>query len=254
MSSYGLWLAAAGMKVNDHRQTILANNLANANTTGFKHDLAVVMQRRVESQESPAGPDAVHPVLEGLPGGVNVRPPYYNFAAGRIEHTGRPLDVAIRGDGFFMVSDGTLTRYTRDGEFTRNRDGELALAAGNGRWKVLSEDGAPIILGETGGKLSVGADGTVREGQAFVAKLAVVNGDHESLRKAGENLFEATGARMEPVEPQLVSEAREGSNFDVMQGLASMIESARAYELNATMIRLHDQMTGLAVSRVGRIA
>ena len=55
MSSYGLWMSAAGMKVNQHRQTLLANNMANANTTGFKHDLAVVLQRRVESQSSPAG-------------------------------------------------------------------------------------------------------------------------------------------------------------------------------------------------------
>lgn len=254
MSSYGLWLAAAGMKVSDHRQTILTNNLANANTTGFKHDLAVVMQRRVESQESFARPGAAHPVLDGMSGGVNVRPTFHNFAAGDIENTGKPLDVAIKGDGFFVVSDGEFTRHTRDGEFARNRDGELVLAAGNGRWKVLSGDGAPIVLSETGGRLSIGADGSVREGRTLVAELAVVTGDNESLRKVGENLFEAGAAQMEPIEPQLVPEAREGSNFDVTQGLASMIESARAYELNAQMIRLHDQMTGLAVSRVGRVA
>ena len=254
MSSYGLWLAAAGMKVNDHRQSILANNLANANTTGFKHDLAVVMQRRVESQANSARPGAVHPVLDGMSGGVNVRPTFYNFSAGNIENTGKPLDAAIRGDGFFVVSDGESTRYTRDGEFTRNRDGELALAAGNGRWKVLSGDGATIVLSETGGKLSIGANGSVREGQTLVAELAVVNGDRESLRKVGENLFEGESAQMEPIDPRLIPEAREESNFDVMQGLASMIESSRAYELNAQMIRLHDQMTGLAVSRVGRVA
>ena len=128
MSTYGLWLSAAGMKVSEHRQTLLANNMANANTTGFKRDLAVVTQRRVESQSSPAGFPFAHPVLDGLPGGVNVRPAYQSFEEGSIEWTGRPLDVAVEGDGFFAVTDGKVTRYTRDGGFTRNEKGELALA------------------------------------------------------------------------------------------------------------------------------
>src|SRR3972149_5037155 len=101
MSSYGLWLSAAGMKVNEHRQTLLANNMANAQTTGFKHDLAVVMQRQVESKEGASGLPFAQPVLDGLPGGVNVRPTHYSREDGPIEWTGKPLDVAIKGEGFF---------------------------------------------------------------------------------------------------------------------------------------------------------
>ncbi len=87
MSSYGLWLSAAGMKVNDHRQTILTNNMANAHTTGFKHDLAVVTQRRVESQESGGSAQFAQPVLDGMSGGVHVRPSFQVFAQGPIEGT-----------------------------------------------------------------------------------------------------------------------------------------------------------------------
>ena len=82
MSTYGLWLSAAGMKVQEHRQALLANNIANAQTTGFKHDFAVVMQRQVESQASAQGFPFADRVLDSMPGGVNVRQTYQSFAQG----------------------------------------------------------------------------------------------------------------------------------------------------------------------------
>lgn len=253
MSSYGLWLSAGGMKVNQHRQTILANNLANANTTGFKHDLAVVTQRRVESQASLSGGGYAHAVLDDLPGGLNVRPTYRNFAQGPIERTGKPLDVAVQGEGFLVVSDGEVTRYTRDGALAVNADGELVLAAGEGRWRVLDNGGARIVLDEKGGPVSVSEDGTIRQDRTIVATLGVkTTDDRQALRKVGENLFDAGEASMTSVEGTFVPESRENSNFDVMHGLASMIEAARAYQLNATMLRLQDQASGQAVNTVGR--
>ncbi|UCE58582.1 MAG: flagellar hook basal-body protein [Phycisphaerales bacterium] len=255
MSSYGLWLSAAGMQVNDHRQALLANNMANINTTGFKHDLAVVTQRQIESRALAGGQQFAHKVLDEISGGVNVRPSYHSFAQGAIEHTGRPLDVAIQGDGFLAVSDGAVTRYTRDGELARNRDGELVMVAGEGRWKVVSEGGSTILLAEEGGPVRISADGTVRQGNTVVDKLGIVSiEDKQSLRKVGENLFEDPLGMMEPIEGQLVSEARERSTFDPMHGLVSLIETSRAYELNASMVKLHDEMTGIAVSRVARVA
>ncbi len=207
------------------------------------------------SAVSPGGAGFAHAVLDGLAGGLNVRPTYQNFAQGSIEHTGRPLDVAIEGDGFFSVSDGEVTRYTRDGGFAINVAGELVLTAGEGRWKVLDKGGAPIVIEETGGRIRVSADGTIRQGKAVVAVLGLVTTeDRQSLRKVGENLFEAKDVEMTPITPRLVPEAREASNFDIMQGLATMIEGGRAYELNARMLRLHDQLVGQAVTTVGRVA
>src|SRR3972149_5004284 len=151
------------MKVNEHRQTLLANNMANAQTTGFKHDLAVVMQRRGESKENAGGLPFAHPVLDGLPGGVNVRPAYHSEEQGPIEWTGKPLDVAIQGEGVFAVSDGEATRYTRNGEFASNSKGELVMANEAGRWRGLEEGGAPIQLDEGGGAVEVAESGTVRQ-------------------------------------------------------------------------------------------
>jgi len=254
MSTYGLWLSAAGMKVSDYRQTLLANNMANADTTGFKRELAVIAERRPESSVA-GGARFAHPVLDGMAGGVHVRPAYLSFEQGPIEATGRPLDVAIDGEGFFAVTDGKVTRYTRDGEFTRNGRGELALAAGDGMLKLLSEGGAPIVFDEAGGKISLLKDGRVRQGNTILGKLAVFAAEEpQSLRKVGGNLFEAGDTVMKPMAPTLRPESRERSNFDVMEGLATMIEASRAYQLNAAMIQMQDQLIGQAVSRIARVA
>ncbi len=253
MSSYGLWLSAAGMKVQEYRQTLLANNMANAHTTGFKQDLAVITQRRVESRSSPEGVLFAHPMLDALAGGLNVLPAYHSFAQGPIEHTGKPLDVAINGDGFFPVSDGSATRYTRDGEFTVITKIDLVLAAQQGRWRVLDDEGNPMVFEESGGKVSISQDGTVRQGETVVAKLGLMTtADKQSLRKVGGNLFDAGGAKMVPAGGRFEPESREESNVDAMKGLVTMIEAARAYQLNSTLIRLQDQMTGQTVQTVGR--
>ncbi|MCH8966543.1 MAG: flagellar hook-basal body protein [Planctomycetes bacterium] len=254
MSSYGLWLSAAGMKVNDHRQALLANNMANANTVGFKHDLAVVMQRSVQSREAPNGLSFAHPILDGLSGGVNVQPTFHSFEQGPIERTGRPLDVAIQGEGFFEVSDGKDTRYTRNGEFSVNTKGELVLSAGEGRWKVMDDAGGPIVLEAELGKASIAGDGTVRQGDIVVARLGIkTTDDLQTLRKIGQNVFQAT-AKMVATKARLETESVERSTFDIVHGLASMIEATRAFELNAKMIQIQDQLTGQAVGTLGRLA
>jgi flagellar basal-body rod protein FlgF len=253
MSSYGLWLSAAGMQVNEHRQNVLANNMANINTTGFKRDLALIQQRRLEVEETPAGREYTHPLFDGLSGGLAVMPGHTSFEQGMIEKTGRPLDVAIDGRGFFTVSDGNLTRYTRDGVFTMNAVGELALTAGEGRWRVLDDGGKPVQLERGGAQVTVSGQGTVRQGDVVVAQIQLVtNNNEQALRKAGENLFENQNGQMVAADGKTIGEARELSNFDMMRGLASMIEVSRAYQFNATMIQMQDHAIGQAVTRVGR--
>lgn len=255
MSSYGLWLSAAGMKVNDHRQTVLANNMANVHTTGFKQDLAVVSQRRVESRENASPFDQRHPVLDDLAGGVNVLQSYHDFSQGPLEQTGRPLDVALIEDGFFVVSDGTNERYTRDGAFMINTEGELVLSSGDGRWRVLDEDGGRITISSDLPDPRVSSDGTIRQGEQMVGRLQTVAFENEqALQKSGENVFELTEGEPRTVETHVEAGTLERSNFDVMTGLASMIEATRAYEMNANLLRMQDEMTGRAVSTVGRLS
>jgi len=214
----------------------------------------VMRQRPMESQSSAAGLNWAHPVLDGLPGGVNVRPSFTAFEQGPIEPTNKPLDVAIEGDGFFEVSDGQRTRYTRDGSFTINAAGSLVMSAGNGRWRVLDENGNPIVVDPAGGVPEVSSNGTVRQGGEIVGKLSLKTTDHkQTLQKTGENLFE-TSSPMTSTAVRLIPEALEGSTVDPVQGLASMIEATRAFQMNATMIRIQDELAGLATSTLGRFA
>lgn len=255
MSSYGLWLSAAGMKVCEHRQTLHANNLANAQTTGFKSDLADLRLRAVESQEGGVASQMRHPVLDQLSGGVNVRPPLHNFSQGNIESTGRPLDVAIRGDGFFTVSDGQSKRLTRDGEFSLNRSGELILADASGNWRVLDQGGSPVRVDLTLGSVVIGNDGSVRQGKQSVAQLQLVSpNDPQKLRKVGANLFDMPHDEVKPATGSLIAGSREQSNFDAMTGLAELIEVSRAYQMNATLLQMQDAATGQAVTTLGRVA
>ena len=253
MSTYGLWLSAAGMKLADHRQTLLANNMANAHTTGFKEDLAVVMRRPVESAVPGMGRQFSHPVLDGMTGGLNVRPSFHNFNQGSIEGTGGAFDVAIDGEGFLAVSDGENTRYTRDGKLALNQSNELIMAAGDGLWRVVDEAGTPIAIDPELGDIRIGRDGTIRQGVEEVAKLQLVAPDDmQAMNKVGQNLFDAGDAEMTPAEATLIANSLERSNFDALSGLAQMIETSRAFQLNATMIQMQDQATGQAISRVGR--
>ncbi len=254
MSSYGIWLSAAGMQVNEHRQTIIANNIANVGTTGFKRDLAVITQRDVESRAGGGKQGLAHPVLDDLAGGLNVRPSAHIFEQGPIERTSRPLDVAIQGEGFFEVGDGTETRYTRDGEFAISTSGELVLAAGNGRWRVHDAGGSPISFAADGGEVEIIRNGAVRQGETVVAQLALTTtANKQTLKKVGENLFDAGPREMTPAPGRIIAQSREGSNVNASTGMVSMIEVARAYQLNATMLQMQDQMTAQAVSTLGRL-
>ena len=253
MSSYGLWLSAAGMQLNEHRQNVLANNMANVQTHGYKFDYALVAQREVESRENAENMPFADPLFDALSGGLNVQQSQYNLASGPLEQTGIPLDLAVDGEGFFTVQAGDDVRYTRDGAFTLNPQGEMVLTVDGGQWRLLSEDGSPLALEAGGASPSVLSDGTVRQGRTVVGKIGLVQpADPLQLRKTGRNLFEAQDTEMSQASGSIQAGVLEGSNFDMMSGLAQTIEAARAYQFNASMIQLQDNVTGQAISRVGR--
>ncbi|HUW83505.1 MAG TPA: flagellar basal-body rod protein FlgF [Phycisphaerae bacterium] len=247
---YGLWLSAAGLQANEHRQAVLANNLANAETTGFKQDLAVFRQRLTESQSSPAGMALAHPVLDGLTGGTFVRPTYTDFSQGTLDKTNSPLDVAIVGRGFFAVQDGDEVRYTRDGSFHVDAQGRLVTARGH---LVLDESGAAISV-PSGAKVSIGEGGRVLADDEQIGRLGLVDvSDPQRLVKVGQNLFDGQFVAEEPFAGQLEVGALEQSTVEPVTLLAHFIEAARAYQLNGQMITLQDGMLGRAVNDIAKL-
>lgn len=250
---YGIYSSAAGLLANQYRQEVLANNLANVSTAGFKQDLTVIRERQPASRERPADSAWSDSSLTGLTGHVLVAPTTTSFEPGAIEVTGNPLDAAIAGDGFFRVRAGGMDRYTRDGRFTLNSSGTLVTV--NGQAEVLDEGGQPIkVPAGLTGRVRIEANGEVRAGDSSFGRVSVVEFDDRSLlRKTGGNLLESLGAKATRVEPSLQPGALEASNVDPTRAMVSMIEVTRAYQMNATLLGLADQTLGRAVNDIARV-
>ena len=250
---YGIYQAAAGLQVNQYRQAVLANNLANVDTVGFKHDLTIVRERQAASEEDLTDVSGTDPRLSRMTGGSFVAPTHTTFEQGMIKQTDSRLDVAVEGDGFFTVRDGDAVRYTRDGRFTLNANGELVTVAGHHR--VLDEQGEPIVVTEdAAGSVGIMASGEVRAGDVTFGRLGMVDfEDRSGLCKVGGNLFKAAGVTPAPHAADLRPGAIEASTVDPTQTMVAMIEVSRAYELNATLIGLADSTLGRAVNDIARL-
>ena len=249
---YGLYLSSAGMMVQRHRLDVIANNMANVNTTSFKRDVAVFRTRPVESASSAGGLRYREPVLDRVGGGTFVSPTYTEFAPGEVEVTDRALDVCIKGPGFLSVQDGDGPPcYTRDGRLTVNESDQLALAAG-GRL-VLDRSGRPVDVDRTKAT-TIGPDGTITQEGAVVGQLELTAFENPHvLRKVGENLYaNPSGATGTPRRPDLIAGAIEKSTVDPVRELTGMIEAQRAYEANATLIRLQDRTLGQVINNLPR--
>jgi flagellar basal-body rod protein FlgF len=249
---YGLYLSAAGVKANTHRQDVIANNLANTETVGFKRDITLFQQRLTEAQML-REPGASHPALEGIGGSLRVLPTRVDTTPGEAEHTGNPLDVAVHGQGFFRVLDGNQHRLTRDGRFMIDREGHLILANGKGQ-RVLDDGGAPIRL-DPHQPARIESDGRINQEGQTVARLGLVDvPDASRLEKAGGNLLAYPEmARLRPAEPTLRSGFLERANVDPTTELTLLLQTQRLLEANANLIRYQDQTLARLVNDVGRI-
>ncbi len=250
---YGLWLSAGGLQVNQHRQAVIANNLANLNTTGFKRDLAIFRERLIEAERGLGAMRFRNDLLDDMSGGTWLKPTATDYTQAPLLQGG-PLDVAIQGDGFFTIQDGQETRYTRDGRFTLDPNGNLVTVAGG--HAVLDRAGQPIHVGEARPEgIRIESAGRISIGDREVATLGVVDfADRSLLQKVGQNLFDGRNAEASPATGRLVQGFTEASGVEPTTELVQMIEAARLYQMNATMISYQDGMLGRTVNDVGRVA
>ena len=249
----GIYTASSAMMVEQTRLDVISNNLSNVNTVGFKrYDVAVQSFHDVLIEAQGVSPKGAyrHPI--GVLGmGADEVISYTSFAAGALRHTGNSLDVAISGEGFFVVQTPEGERYTRDGSFRIGPSSELVTSAGH---PVLGENG-PIIL--RGNRIDIDAQGVVYVDGRQVDKLRIVDfAAREGLRKQNSQYFESTessGAAI-PAENYVVSQEHlEQSNVEIVREMVNMINATRSYEMNQRMILSQDDALSKAVNDVGHI-
>jgi flagellar basal body rod protein FlgG len=250
---YGLYLSATGVLANSHRQDVIANNLANAETVGFKRDLAAFIEERTASQKLGRTPsnDSAR-MLEMLGGGLNHAPTAVDFSQGPIEPTGGTHDMAIRGGGFFAVRENGQLRLTRDGRFALNRDGHLVTATGG--HTVLDEQLMPIKLEP--GPVALGKDRQLTQNGVSVTKLGLFDvNDKRVLQKGGQSLLfcPALEKAIGPGSGEVVQGAIENANCEPATELSLLMDAQRQLEANANMIRYQDQTMAKLVNEVGKI-
>ena len=169
---YGLWLSATGVTTNSHQVDVIANNLANVETNGFRRQLATFRERAPESRENPGAAAPGDRLFANIGGGQLLSPSTFDTKAGELEQTGNNFDVAVAGNGYFLVRDGQGNdRLTRNGNFMADRDGNLVLAT-NSQARVLDADKQPIKFdAETPpAKIQISEDGTMRLGDENARK------------------------------------------------------------------------------------
>ncbi len=248
---YGLYLSAAGVMANSHRQDVISNNLANSETNGFKRDMALFMERVPESK-SRIGQYS-DPMLDRIGGGLFIAPSAIDTSAGELETTDGPLDVAISGEGYFSVQSGGKQQYTRDGRLMVDRSGHL-IQSGTGA-KVLDIAGKPIEL-DPSRLTTIANDGTITQDGQPIGTLGLFEiTDVSQIVKTGGNLFAvASPAAVRPTKPEIRTGVLERANVDPATELASLMDSQRQLEANANMIRYQDQTLGRLVNEVGKIS
>ena len=224
---------------------LVANNIANADTTGFKVESLMQSARPAAPAFTLQGPRPVKFVGED---GVA-----RDFGQGGLRQTGAPFDMAIEGRGFFQVNTPEGPRYTRDGRFRMDDTGKLVNEAG---FAVLDDGGGEITLNPEEGQLLVAEDGTVSQGSTRVGKLGLVNFTTlATLQKVGDNLYKNTSNQ----QPEPVTDAKlrqgmlEGSNVNSILEMTRLIEISRAYEQMARMMDSTSELARSAVQRMGRV-
>lgn len=246
---YGLYQSAAGMMVNEYRQDVLANNLANAGTVGFKREIATFAER-LRASEAGRRHGPTNDLMEALSGGVWLAQTQTDFTEGAFIRTDNPLDVALTGPGFLLVAANGREYLTRDGRMVMDADGWLVSAVDGAA--ILGRAGQPIRLNPRGGQITIDEDGRIKQNKLHVGQLALVDvTNYQTLRKAGAGRFSADNIELSPSAAKVYSGVMENSGVEPIKELVTMIEAARAYQFNAQMLSLQDQSAGRLINAVG---
>lgn len=273
----GLYTSSSSMLCEIIRQDMVANNLANANTAGFKRDQGIFKElptmelRKInDGKLYPPRPFYKYPKIGKLGTGVILDESYTDFRAGKFQYTENPLDTALENNkAFLMYETPNGVRFSRDGILTLNQDGYLTNMSGD---YVLAENEPQteawneVLMDENGnmtvpsGRVQVNPTDTVEidtDGRVIVngePRFRLLRGqasDRMAFRKEGNNHFTRAHGEVRRAEGRVKPGYIEKPNFSLVEEMVKMIEVSRAYEANAKVIQAHDQLLDKVINSVG---
>ncbi|MBQ9365723.1 MAG: flagellar basal-body rod protein FlgF [Schwartzia sp.] len=261
----GLYTAATGMMTEQNRTNVIANNLANANTTGYKRDRAVdeefspMLIRRINDTKQ-------YKVTDFKQFSIDRRPPRVgtlglgsytaeiatDHAQGNMMTTGNPLDLAISGEGYFVINTPDGARYTRNGNFYLTRDGRLVTSNGQ---EVAARGGRNIRIPEGTREIVVGAQGQIWADRQQVGQLEFVQfNDRRAVLKQGDSLYyPQEGAQPQPATGEINQGLLERSNSNVIDEMVELINNFRIYEADSKAVTTQDSMLDKSVNNIGLV-
>lgn len=253
----GLYTAGLGMTTQMKRMDVVANNIANADTTAFKRDGVItqsfseeLLKRINDPEKNSVSQEAK---LGNISQGLFVDTVYTDFSAGNLQRTGGALDLAISGSGFFAVSvtdrQGNVTeKYTRDGAFTLSADRTLMTKDGH---RLLGENGEITV---PDGIVSIDENGIIRVDDEEIDRIRIVDFQNpQSLRKIGSNLFDTTDdTQTSEFNGSVIQGHLENSNINTVREMVELISIARAYEMNQKAVQNHDTIMGRIANDIAR--
>ncbi|MCL2051580.1 MAG: flagellar basal-body rod protein FlgF [Lachnospiraceae bacterium] len=256
----GLYATYTGMMNQQNRMDVLTNNLANVNTNGYKKEGATsqsfnAMYAHKINDKSING-RLTHYLGRNNPG-VKIGEGYTDFSQGSMRATDNPYDLALTDRGFFAIeytnkSGETSTKYTRDGNFTLNQNGELVTQDGD---FVLNLGGQRININPFIQDTVIDVNGNIFQNGLVIDRIQIADfEDYNYLRQFGENLFEAVEGAEEIESPaRIYAGYLEMSNVSVVSEMVNMITVQRAYDANQKVMTTLDGSLDIAANQLGRL-
>jgi len=238
-----LEVGGAGIEGTDAKVKVLMNNMVNSETPGYRKSDVIIKSFPTYLEEASKKSSTQVPNIEGT---------YYDQNPGTLLRTGNKTDIAIGGEGFFVVEAPWGNAYTRDGRFTLDKDGRLVTVAGN--YPVLGQSGSIVV--SPGDEIEFTVDGKIRSKDVEINTIRVVNfNDKSKLKPASGSLFNASAdAEMSLNQsPRIVSGYVEASNVNIIEEMMQLIYLSRLYNIDAKIVSNRDAMLTRALE-MGRPA
>jgi flagellar basal-body rod protein FlgF len=230
------------------QMNVIANNIANSDTAGFKVEGLMVG----EDVERPATKGFANPSVSSKISFVHDSGMGRDFSQGGLKQTGGTFDLALHGGGFFQIQTASGNRLTRDGRFTLDAQGQIVDTAGD---PVLSSNGNPINIDPTKTAPLIARDGTISQDGVIAGKIGVFKvADRSQLSKQGDGLLDTGGQTPTADAPGKIEQGMiENSNVDPILEMTQMIAVSRAYEQVANMMSQTGSLSDESIQRLGKV-